>query len=423
MHNRQTGAAHVPIMFFLILLVMFLVALGFAYVQQTRNTEVVKSRDLALAETKVLQEKDVLVRHYVADIGKVIGKPGKYVGRKGSAALYGDATLDYPGLMNPDAVQAVMDGATTNAKISATSSLETLLGSLITTLNARGQRIDDVTLEKDKALADKLTGDTRYGETAIAASTAASDNSTNLEQARADFEAAKNERDRRISALNENLNSKVDELTTTKEEALAREKDLKGQIGLLKTQLSALSERMAMHQPPNVADGAVLVAKNGIPTAFINLGRKDLLQRGTVFRVKAANGGPVKGYCEVVRIEEEKAEVRLYNFSDPIANYATEGDLLFNDLYTPRVTRTMYLMGRFSAPYGKEPLTNLLRRLGNRVVTKMGPGVDTVVLGNDPVNDAGDGFASVQDSPEFKMANELRVEFTYLAKIADLIKL
>lgn len=423
MHNRQTGAAHVPIMFFLILLVMFLGALGFAYVQQTKNTEVMKARDAAVAETETLRQKDILVAHYVEDLGKVIGKPGKYVGRKNSGAIYGDATLTYAGLMNPDEVQAVLNGATTNAKISATSSLENLLGSLITKLNATEQRVQDVTLEKDRALADKLTGDKRYGETATAASTAASDNSTNLEQARADFEATKNERDRRIVALNENLNAKVDELTTTKEAALAREKELKGEIGLLKTQLSALSERMALHQPPNVADGKVVVAKNGIPTAFINLGRKDMLQRGTVFRIKAANGGDIKGYCEVIRVEDEQSEVRLYNFSDPVANYATEGDLLFNDLYTPRVTRTMYLMGRFGAPYGKEQLTNLLRRLGNRVVTKMAPGVDTVVLGNNPVNEAGDGFASVQDSPEFKLANELRVEFTYLVKIADLIKL
>ena len=80
-------------------------------------------------------------------------------------------------------------------------------------------------------------------------------------------------------------------------------------------------------------------------------------------------------------------------------------------------------MGRFGAPYGKEQLTNLLRRLGNRVVTKMAPGVDTVILGNDPVNEEGDGFASVQDSEEYKLATELRVEFAYLNQIADLIKL
>ena len=56
-------------------------------------------------------------------------------------------------------------------------------------------------------------------------------------------------------------------------------------------------------------------------------------------------------------------------------------------------------------------------------VRKMAPGVDTVILGNDPVNEEGDGFASVQDSDEFKLANELRVEFTYLTKIIDLVKL
>ena len=80
-------------------------------------------------------------------------------------------------------------------------------------------------------------------------------------------------------------------------------------------------------------------------------------------------------------------------------------------------------MGRFSAPYGHENVTNMLRRLGNKVVSKMGPGVDLVILGNNPVNEAGNGFAEVKDSEEFKLANELRVEFTYLPKIADLIRL
>ena len=423
MHNRQTGAAHVPIMFFLILLVMFLGALGFAYVQQTRNAEVVKAKDAALAEAKALKAKELLIAHYIEDIGKVINKPGKYTGRAGSAKLYGDATLEYAGLMNPEEVKKVIDDATTNASVSVAGSLENMLGSLITKINTQAQRIKDVTLEKDKALTDKKTGDNRFNDVQTESANKARETSANLDQAVADFDSAKSASDRRITALQDNLNNKVDELANFKEEAQAREKALNGRIGLLQTQLSAMTEKMAMRQPPNVADGKILVAKNGIPTAFINLGRKDMLQPGTVFRIKSASGGAVKGYCEVTRIEDEKAEVRLYDFSDPIANYATEGDLLYNDLYTPRVTRTMYLMGRFSAPYQKDQVTNLLRRLGNRVVTKMGPGVDTVLLGNNPVNEAGDGFASVQDSPEFKMANELRVEFTYLARIADLIKL
>ena len=52
------------------------------------------------------------------------------------------------------------------------------------------------------------------------------------------------------------------------------------------------------------------------------------------------------------------------------------------------------------------------------------PGLRSVqILGNDPVNEAGDGFASVQDSAEYKLASELRVEFAYLSSIRDLIKL
>ena len=422
MHNRQTGAAHVPIMFFLILLVMFLGALGFAYVQQTKNGEVLTAKDKALAENKVLKEKDLLVSHYVADIGKAIGKPGKYVGRSGKK-IYGDAVMSYPGLMDPKEVEEILSNAANNAQVSAASTLENLLGSMISKINSQADRIKTVELSNAKLIEDKQTADSRFTQVSSEAQTSASETSSNLEQARADFDAAKADRDRRINALTENLNAKVDELTTYKEEALVREKALKGRIGLLQTQLSAMSEKMALRQPPNVADGRVLVAKNGIPTAFINLGRKDLLQPGTVFRIKAPNSDVVKGYCEVTRIEDERAEVRLYNFSDPVGNYAAEGDLLFNDLYTPRVTRTMFLMGRFSAPYQKEQLANLLRRLGNRVVMKMGPGVDTVLLGNNPVNEAGDGFSVVQDSAEFKMANELRVEFTYLSKIADLIKL
>ena len=53
----------------------------------------------------------------------------------------------------------------------------------------------------------------------------------------------------------------------------------------------------------------------------------------------------------------------------------------------------------------------------------MAPGVDTVILGNEPVNEAQDGFSSIQESEEYKLASNLNVEFTYLRTIRDLIKL
>ena len=423
MHNRQSGAAHVPIMFFLLLLLMFFGALGFGYVQQTNNAELRQSAADAQAKLKEIQEKDVLTRDYIAGLGDVIKLPGVYEGLERKKEMYGNAKLDYPGMMNPDDISQLMKDSAIKADVTEAGSLSSLLGRMIVRINTLKERVSDSELSRDKALADKNAGDERYGTLERQASDSASENATNLEQARSDFQSATDARDRQVTSLTQNLRNKDEEMTTLKEDFAAQTKVQLGRIARLQTQNSALVEREALRQPPNVADGRVLVAKNGIPKAFINLGRKDLLQPGTVFRVKGPNDESVKGYCKVTRIEDERAEVRLFDFVDPIGDYASEGDLIYNDLYTPRVTRTMFLMGRFTAPYGKEQLTNLLIRLGNRVVSKMAPGVDTVILGNNPVNEAGDGFDAIQESDEFKLANELRVEFTYLSKIADLVKL
>ncbi len=423
MHNRQSGAAHVPIMFFLLLLLMFFGALGFGYVQQTNNAELRQSAVDAKAALKEIQDKDVLTRDYVEALGSVIKLPGTYEGIARRKDMYGTAKLDYAGMMNPAEISSFMKDAASKAGVSEAEGLPNLLGAMIAKINSVSQRATDSELGRDKALADKNASDARYGTLESQASDAASENATNLEQARSDFQSATDARDSQITSLTQNLRNKDEEMTSMKEDFAAQKKALLGRIARLQTQNSALVEREALRQPPNVADGKVLVAKNGIPKAFINLGRKDLLQPGTVFRVKGPNDDSVKGYCRVTRIEDERAEVRLFDFVDPVGNYASEGDLIYNDLYTPRVTRTMFLMGRFTAPYGKEQLTNLLTRLGNRVVSKMAPGVDTVILGNNPVNEAGDGFDAIQESDEFKLANELRVEFTYLSKIADLVKL
>lgn len=424
MHNRQSGAAHVPIMFFLILLVMFLAALGYGYVQQQEATEAKAREAAAIEDLNTRKERDTLVADYIEDLAGPIGIPGKYEGREGQAVRYGDASMEgFAGVMDPKQIREVMDQAASSAGVSTASNLPNLLNTMVTRVTSAEQRAKDAEAARDKQIADKQATDQALTKAGADASASSRENADNLEQARASFDAAVNDKNSHIATLTETVNQKVDEIQGLKAQHSDEVKKLQGEIGMLKTQLSALVERQKLLQPPDVADGKVLVAETGVTKAFIDLGRKDMLQRGTVFRVKGPGSDAVKGYAEVTRVEDERAEVRLYDFVDPVADFAVPGDLLFNDLYTPRVTRTIYLMGRFSAPYGKEQLTNLLRRLGNRVVSQMGPGVDTVVLGNKPINEEGDGFADIEASPEFKQANELRVEFTYLPKIADLIKL
>jgi len=421
MHIRERGAAHVPMIFFVLILVMFLGALVFGYVKQTENGDLLKQRNDAKRDLAALQSKNLLAEHYIGDFGKVIGKPGAYTGRK--SANYEGATLTSEGVMNPEEIKKVLDEASQRAELTVASSLENALGQLLAKIDALKQRVRDAEGERDKAMAEKSAVDRSYAEATTQASTKARDFDQQLEQTRADFTARNADQAAALARAQETLNQKNDELTTATEKAVAKEKFLNNEIAKHQMQLSAVTARDAMIKAPDVPDGKIIVAKNGIPKAFINLGRKDMLKEGTVFRIKNTNSAKVKGLATVTKVEDERSEVTLSNLVDPVGDYAREGDLLYNELFSPGVTRTIFLMGRFDEPYSKENLKNLLVRLGNRVVNKMAPGVDTVILGSNPVNEAGDGFSSVQESEEFKLASELRVEFAYLSSIRDLIKL
>ena len=117
MHNRQSGAAHVPIMFFLLLLMMFFGALGFGYVQQTNNAELRQDAADAKAALKEIQDKDLLISDYIEELGNVIKLPGVYEGIARKKEMYGNAKLDYSGMMNPSKVSQLMKDAAVNAGV------------------------------------------------------------------------------------------------------------------------------------------------------------------------------------------------------------------------------------------------------------------------------------------------------------------
>ncbi|MCR9247154.1 MAG: hypothetical protein NXI31_19145 [bacterium] len=421
MQNRQSGAAHVPIMFFLLLLVIFLGTLGFAYVTLTKNGELEKELSEAKAVAQEAKDQALLIEHYIQDIGRVIGKPGEYKGRPGSSSLYGGAQITTEGVMNPDEIKQLIEKKCADAGVSVSIGLENVLTSMATRISQADQRVKDISQERDIAMNQKAEIDGKFRTATSDASSKAREYASNLDQVRSDYETAKTEKDNTITNLRQNLVDKDAKMLSDSEASADREKKLKGQISELENHNSALTSRESLRKPANVADGKVIAARTGVRTAFINLGKKDLLQPDTMFRIRNPRSETVKGYAKVLRVEQERAEVQLVNITDPVGDYIREGDLIYNDLYTPGMPRTIYLMGRFSAPYNKDTLASLLKRLGNKVVTRMGPGVDTVVLGNDPVTEDGDGFTSLENTDEYKKAVALRVEFAPLLKIRDLV--
>jgi hypothetical protein len=426
MHTRQSGAAHVPIMLFIVVMVMFLGAVGFAYKVTNDNAELQKKVTQLESDKKTLDGKITLFSHYTEDLGRVIDLPGKYDGRPEVAkdTVYANATLDgVAGVVNPGDLKKRMDACAQQVSLTPQKGIEGLCSSLVTVVSDKIQREKDISAARDQAMADKDAGDKKFSEAATEHSKAAGDWQTQLAQATAAYTAAKSDKDNTINALNGSIQQLNDNLNTVKEQSAAEKKTMTNENNRLRMHNSALVHKDTLRSPADEADGKVVSAKQGVNTAFINLGRKDMLQPDTVFYVRAPKSDLVKAFATVTRVEQDRAEVLLTRVVDPIGNAVQDGDLLYNDLYSPKSKRVICMMGRFSYPYNKDMVEKLLKGLGNTVVTKMQPGVDTVLLGDDVPNEAGDGLTPVTDSAEYKLANDLGVEFVPLRKVRDLLKL
>ncbi|HLQ36764.1 MAG TPA: hypothetical protein VK348_03100, partial [Planctomycetota bacterium] len=422
MQTRQTGAAHVPLIYVLILLLLFLGAVAFAYVTATDNAKLKQDTAAAKDAARVAHARNLKWTHYAEDTGKVIKLPGKYEGRTG--VDYEGASLDdIVGLTDHVALKQKLDAFATQCDVVGFNGIEPVMGAVVAKIESYKQRIKDLEKERDTVQTEKQAVDANFVKAGADHTAAEKQLSDQITQVRADLTSQVNAKDASLATVTQGLRDKNDELAAAKEAALVEKKKLVNEINNLRAQNTALVSRIQLVRPPDVADGKIIGARNNVTTAFADLGRKDMLQPGTVFRVKNPKSDKFKAYATVTRVEQERCELQLSGVVDPVGDAVREGDQLFSDIYSPNSKRTIFLMGRFSYPYHKPDLEQLLRRLGNDVVTKMGPGVDLVLLGNDAQNEAGDGFTAVAESAEYKEAVNLGVEFAPLQKIRDLIKL
>jgi hypothetical protein len=425
MHFRQSGAAHVPMMFFLILMVLFLGALGFAFVSATDTSDMKLRVDEMVAKMKIADAKVMLRDNYIEDLGnelRMTTSKGKYEGRPN--ADYAGQTLDeVPGVMSPALVKEKLNAFSGQAEIVAYNGVENMLNAVVGKLDAYKDRIKQLDADRTKAIADKEATDAGLRTAQSAHSERQTALSNELQTKLTSWNASVADKTGLLTQTQGNLNTVRDELIATKEAQVKEVKALKAEIAKLQAHNTALVSKLTLINPPNVADGQVIAARNNVAQAFINLGRKDMLQPDTIFQIKNPNSDKIKGYAKVVRVEQERAEVQLSGIVDPIADQVREGDKIYNSLYSPNSSRNIFLLGRFDYPYHKPELEKLLIALGNKVSAKMVPGVDLVILGDKTINEAQDGLQEITESPEYKEALNLGVEFAPLHKIRDLIKL
>jgi hypothetical protein len=415
----------VNIMFFLLMLVLFLGALGFGYVQLGQVTEMEQHVQRVRQENQELQGKQLIQQHLLEDLRAVVSEAGSYEGRAGFN--YQEAIGHQPTVLenvpSPAKVAELLRsfGADMNVPdsqrgdvgkvLSYTKSEVDKLKAQITALE--GQRT--TALGESQALrgqVEKLTAENQAQVTRL---------TNEHQELRSFIESEFSQRDNVTASLQNEVRTRREELQAAQAAHTAALLDINKEKDRLSAQNSAVTQRLKLINPPDVADGRVISASQATGRGWIDLGRKDMLQPGTVFRIKNSKGVE-KAIARVIQVQQDRAEIAISGLKDEF-DPVERGDELFNDVYAPNVRRNIVLIGRFSFPLTKEVVKMQLEQLGNRVYDKPMPGVDLAIIGQDSINETSDGFVSVTETQEYKDVQFLGCEIITLGKIRDLLRL
>lgn len=421
MHTRERGAAHVNIFFFLVMLVLFLGALGFAYVTLGKNTELEQAIKTATTTQRNAENQLLLYKHYAEDISKEVGELGEFKREGFDYSDYGNPE-PIAGVSVPTRVHATLADFARACGVAEQRGLAAVFGHVT---RAREELVKQI--DGSKSVADGIQVQVAGLQKSVSDVTAAaksreSELNRNLTDRSTDFQTTLDEKDRRLTSQNAEfaaLRTRMSDQAAEHALVLAgKNKD----IETLQARIASAADKVKLLNGANVPDGAVIESSQSSGLAWINLGRRDMLPVGTTFQVTKPVTGEVKAMAVVRRIEQTRAEVRLYDLKDRY-DPVMAGDQVRNDLYSPDMRHNIYLMGRFSHPLTKPVVASMLQGLGNNVIDTLGPGVDLILIGGDLVNEEGSGFTPISETEEYKLAQNLRIEMAPLSKVRAFLTL
>ncbi len=417
MDDRQSG--QINVFAFLILLVLFLGAVGFSYVTLDEKTKGAETIAELREEISITNKRLRLQEDYIEDITAPIGMKGTYSGRQRTMADYDGETLT--AVADPAQVQAFMQESAGSFGVPKMDTIAALMGQVKSRLDASEKGASTASTARDTAISETQAFQTQLAEATTGHRSAVQDLNTQATDAKKAYDQNVQEVQNQLNSTREDVRSKVKEMTTFREDFASEKRKLVRDLEVTKATSIAILEADKLKSPPDLADGKVIAAQPGANYAVIDLGRNDQLTKGTIFRVYAKNGAAIKSYARVTSVDSDTAKVYLYDIVDPVAGPISVGDELKNELYDPNYRRTVTLIGRFGFPYSRTLVEATLRSLNNQVVSEWRPGVDLVILGNDPINEAGNGFVDLTADKDYQAAVKFGAEFAPLQKIKDLL--
>ncbi len=175
-------------------------------------------------------------------------------------------------------------------------------------------------------------------------------------------------------------------------------------------------------------DGKILEVSGKLPIAWINIGANQRLTRGTRFRIESGTPGSnrFKAWAEVIRVEANRSEVTLTGIVDRY-DPVVAGETIINPLFDPTGGRNAVLAGRFSGAFNQRELTLLLERMGIVVQPELNNTTHFLIVGSelwaDPETDEPlDEPIQPSELPVYKDAEAIGVQIIPLQDIREFFR-
>ena len=412
LETRRAQAGAVNTLVVIILVVALLGTLGLWYATASSLSGLQADAEVAKAEKAKLDGR-------LTDQAKQMSELGGLVGYRDETQLGAQP--------DPVAMQSDIDGAKAqlkeslggaDTKVTLQQTISALRSALTSSQASSAQAKSDLDAEVAKRKA---------AEQAVSDATASMKTELDTlnqqladERQRADNQAQQDQR--RFDELVAQQQTS-DETARTAQQSLAQaETKSRREIAALEGRIKAMAVRRESSEPEAI-DGTVLSVGNTGAVAYIDIGARSGLRRGTRFEVlRPGKSGDLtpKGTVEVRDVEDDMSLVGLTSEPDAF-DPILPGDKLRNPHFEANKSLHFFLLGDFPLTMSKEQATARLKELGASVDEKLSADTDVLVLGEKPLAE-GENAPELTESDDYKTADKLGMRIIRLAELQDFLR-
>jgi NAD-dependent DNA ligase len=221
------------------------------------------------------------------------------------------------------------------------------------------------------------------------------------------------------------LQAQVDEVQAKSRESETQmktaEEKQKSELQLRDARLSELTGKLHVVREPDKPDGRIISVSDKGGLAYIDIGAKDMLRRGTRFQVFRNGKGGVPhrvGMVEVRDVMSDHSEVTIIDQVDPL-DPIVKDDYVAAPYFDREMKKVFVFLGRFPSNYGKNFVKQRLEDIGAQVDEHVTPRTDILVVGE---KETGENAPDLSESPDYKKAVEFGVQIMGVNDLLSYVK-